>query len=815
MKIKRCLISLIFFCCSVSTGAQKYQGVVYGLESSEPLKGVLVSLGHSRIRTWTDNEGRFVLDSSETSITKTSSRIELIRVYWDHRSAIINLFNASFINKVNIYDLNGRSVFQSDLNPGSGSIKVPFMARGIYLLRFRGVNGTYYNFKVNTSMPSAFLTLNNDISFQKRTSASQPVKLLFRHDDYFPLDYEVDDPQKNIVVTMKDDPRSLLFNSNQVYTFDFIISTEDSLLMEKEVIKEIYRPAQLSFDGQNLGIVGLRYKGSDYSLNNCFDTATGERYDKQGCSKISLKIKFNKFQDKLRLYEMKELNLHSMANDGSKMHDMLAYRMFRDMGIFSPRTSYAKVSINGVLQGVFVAVEAVDGRFTKSRWPEAGDGNLYKEVWPIKNSLNYYFQNLKTNNDDMDSTRVSKMVDFYNAVNTSTSETFTEKVSPFIDFNYWIRYLAVDRAIKNWDGITGWYIGENYLLNHNFFIYEEEKADGKVWIIPWDLDNTFQRSDPFIDDAGVPNWNEKAQSCEPVPVFAATSWVISSSCDRFTSLIAENYWSEFVKTGNELLKKVYKPDDLIKRVDNYASLIDTLIEKDPHVNYHVWKNEVNILKGNIRSLHNRFFEYVNQIKDNIDTSDYSTPFSGNGRLVIDRTNNFEFTPEGTMYKHKYLYYSEGSTAEVVHSIENPIWGTADILLSFIIEPIEDEISYSEWVKTNLKAVSKTDIRDCKEIRVHLSSDRQRYLWVSLHSSASENYGWAVYVNDYPKMYRFRMDEISYPTWDEMGDPDKLETVLKEFTGLGFAPSAAFDSEGELPNGPDTGFLRIDNIKFVF
>jgi len=815
MRINRCFFSLIIHCWAISTGAQQYQGIVYGLGSSQPVKGVLVSLGHSQIRTWTDNEGRFVLDSNTIGIIKSSSRTDQIRVYWNHRSALINLQNASTINKISIYDLNGRAVFQSDLNSGSRSIKVPLMAKGVYLLRLGEINGAYHNFKVNTSMPSAILTLNNINSFQKRSSASQPVKLLFRHDDYFPLDYEVNDPQKNIVVTLEDDPRGLLFNPNEVSSFDFSISKEDSLLMEKEILEELYRPAQLSFNGQNLGLVGLRYKGSDYSLGNCFDTVTGERYDKQICKKISLKVKFNKFEDKLRLYEMKELNLHSMSGDDTKMHDMLSYKMFRDMGIYSPRTSYAKVSINGVFQGVFVAVEEIDGRFTKSRWPEGGDGNLYKEAWPVSNTLGYYFENLKTNNDDLDSTKVVRMVNFYNAVNTSTPETFIEKVSPFIDFNYWIRYMAVDRAIKNWDGITGWYSGENFLLNHNFFLYEEERADGKVWIIPWDLDNTFQRSDPFIDDADIPNWNQKAQSCEPVAVFGATSWVIPSNCDKFTALIADNYWTEFVKIGNELLKKVYVPDNLIKRVDNYTSAIDTLIKKDPHVNYNVWKNEVNVLKKNIRSLHNRFYEYVNQIQDNLDTSDYSTPFSGNGKLVIDRTNNFEFTPEGTDYLHKFLYYSEGSTAKVVHSVENPIWGTADILLSFVMVPIEDQIQYSEWVKTKLKAVSKTDIRDCKEIRVHLSADRQRYLWVSLNSSASENYGWAVYVNDYPKMYRFRMDEISYPTWDENGDPGVLETVLKECTGLCFAPSAAFDSQGELSNGPDTGFLRIDNIKFVF
>ena len=125
MRIKRRLISLVFLCWAVSSGAQQYQGVVYESGSSEPLKGVLVSLEHTRIRTWTDNEGRFFLDSIETSIIKTSRRTDQIRVFWNHRSAIINLFNASTINRISIYNLNGRAVFRSDLNSGIRSIKVP------------------------------------------------------------------------------------------------------------------------------------------------------------------------------------------------------------------------------------------------------------------------------------------------------------------------------------------------------------------------------------------------------------------------------------------------------------------------------------------------------------------------------------------------------------------------------------------------------------------------------------------------------------------------------------------------------------------
>ena len=117
-----------------------------------------------------------------------------------------------------------------------------------------------------------------------------------------------------------------------------------------------------------------------------------------------------------------------------------------------------------------------------------------------------------------------------------------------------------------------------------------------------------------------------------------------------------------------------------------------------------------------------------------------------------------------------------------------------MLLSFIIQPVQDQVSYSEYIKTTLKTKLMLDIRDCKEIRIHLSSNRQRYLWVGLGSAVAEDYGWAVYV-DYPKMYRFRMDEISYPTWDENGDPGMLERLLKECTGVSFAPAAALTVRG--------------------
>lgn len=801
------VLSLVF-----ASNAAQYKGTVIDEDGSKPVKGVVVSVGYSQFRTVTDGDGNFYLDTDASQVFKRVSKPNPVRIFWDSHTGLIKLVNSSVLKNISIFNLNGRVVFKNDLTADIKQIKVPLLSKGVYLLQLASKTGGLYNFKINTAGVSALLRFNADISFKENAELSKSAELLFRHDDYYPLDMNVDS-NGDLLVKMKNDPRSALFNKNKVYTFHFRISSEDSIKMEMEALKEKYVAAQLNLDGETFGTVGVRYKGSSYSLGNCFDTL-GNHFQKKECGKVSLKVKFNKFTDSLRLYSMKELNLHSMFSDGSKMRDMISYQMFRDMGIYSPRTSYVKVYVNDVLWGIFVAVEAIDGRFTKARWPESGDGNLYKEAWPITNDTSYYSDMLETNNDPEDSADVSAMVDLYNAINSSTVETFTNNVSSFIDFDYLTRYMAVDRAIKNWDGITGWYYSAHWLGNHNYFFYQEEDPDGKIWLIPWDLDNTLQRSDPLIDDAQVANWNENPTSCDPVDVFTDSSRVIPSGCDKFISLFAANYWNNFVKVGDELLKWVYKPESIIKRIDSYCLLLDTVIKQDPHIEYPVWQNEVSNLKKNINSLHSRFYDYIHQVPDTVDTSDYSKPFDGVGYLVIDRTNNFEFTP-ADQFTYKIVLVSEGTEAKLVHSTENPLWGSADLLFSFVLNPLEDDKSYSEWTTLKLKTEKKSNILQCKEIRMNISADRQRYLWVSLNNNNGHQYGWAVYVSKNPKVYSFKINEISYPLWDDAGDPDQLEYALKYCTGICFGPSGVFDSMGELANPPDSGFIRIDNIKFVF
>ena len=805
---------------SVPCFALTIKGVVVNENNSrEPITNAIVSVGHTAARTTTNAEGRFSLEISDLAAGKLHRQSKLLRVHYNSTLQLFDFRQAPSINQFSIYRLNGTVVLSTLINPNKRTVQVPVISNGMYLVKFSTekaqITGTWVKAGNSTTFSHSMPVFSS-----KRSGAAVSMTLLLRHDDYLPLDFETSGSIGDLQIGMQPDPRAYVFDPSQVHSYHFTVSHEDSLSMEKDALLENYIPAEMQFNGTSYGTVGLRYKGSIYSLPNCFDSA-GNRADKEVCRKISLKVKFNKYVDTTRLYKMKALNLHSMSADESKMHDMLAYEMYRKMGIYSPRTAYVKVFINGAFEGLFLAVECIDGRFTKSRWPEYGDGNLYKEAWPRNAVSSYYHSHLETNNDPEDNPDVSGMIGFYNAINSSTPGTFEQTISSFIDLDYWVRYIAVDRAIQNWDGIMAWYgSSTSNAGNHNYFIYEEESPGGKFWIIPWDLDNTFWRNDPFIEDADIPNWNETPSSCEPMLVWGNTP-VIPPACDKFTSLLATTQWNSFVKKGEEFLATWFRPDILISRINSYAQIISDVLEIDPIIEKAGWEKRVETLKRDVVTLNKKFDDYIHGRVQETDTSDYSEPFTGSGYLVIDRTNNFEFTPAATV-SFAYTYASTGTLTEVIHNTVNPLWGTADLLYKFQYNPIQDASSYSEWAGVGVRFSNLTDLTGLKEIHINMKSDSQRYMWLYITSPIYQNYdvsteyGWTdFYVGTSNKIYILDLSDIAYPSWANSSNPEILDHVLTSVSGIGFGPNARFDAAGELSVVPDIGYLAIDNIRFIF
>ncbi|MGC4065182.1 MAG: CotH kinase family protein [Polyangiaceae bacterium] len=137
--------------------------------------------------------------------------------------------------------------------------------------------------------------------------------------------------------------------------------------------QEVWSTAEVTIDGQSVGMIGIRPKG-EYSLDSCVDDR-GQLI----CEKLSLKLKFNEVDADGRFYGLKRLALNQILDGAAVFKETLAYHIFNSFGVTAPRTSYATVSLNGKSLGMYTVVEMIDGRFTDMRF-DNGSGNLYKRA---------------------------------------------------------------------------------------------------------------------------------------------------------------------------------------------------------------------------------------------------------------------------------------------------------------------------------------------------------------------------------------------------------------------------------------------------
>lgn len=294
------------------------------------------------------------------------------------------------------------------------------------------------------------------------------------------------------IIEDPDDDATYIFDPRELRTYNILIAQADLARIDGSPADEQLVPAMLEFEGQTFGPYSVRYKGG---LGSFLYPCTMGDSGSPKVGKCSLKLDFNDVDPEGRFYGLKKLNFHSMNADASMLRDRLGYQLFREMGVASPRAVHARVLINGQLEGLFIAVEQIDSRFSRSRFSDGGEGNLYKEVWPMHDQLAPYMAALASNKNDMPS--VQGLLDFKRASDESASAA-----ESYFDRDYMMRYLAVDRVIINDDGVLHFWCNETtgqgnnpgQFGNHNYYWYEETTTP-RFWLIPWDLDHSFDNFD--------------------------------------------------------------------------------------------------------------------------------------------------------------------------------------------------------------------------------------------------------------------------------------------------------------------------------
>ncbi|MEM6963840.1 MAG: CotH kinase family protein [Bacteroidota bacterium] len=398
-----------------------------------------------------------------------------------------------------------------------------------------------------------------------------------------------------------------IFDQDELPTFEINLPTTHLQMIDSDPAAEEYVEGSLTFEGETISPVGVRYKGSVGAFVNCL---SGDNIfqpsGKKECTKLSMKIKINWDGREEKFFGLKKLQLHAQNLDASQMRERLAYWLFREMGVPAPRSIHARVVINGQYQGLYALTEQIDGRFTRYHF-ENGKGNLYKEIWPLNmdgnpRSEQTYIAHLKTNEDENPSAILMRT--FAQEVADADDNNIKAVIEQWMDINKIIAYTVVDRTIRVDDGPFHWYCSGGSCEPHNFYWYEDPVAE-RMHLIPWDMDNAFENIifntnpiTPIADD-----WGEISANCNPFSFGTLGLQQWSAACDKLTG-----GWVKFEEEYDLLLDQL-KSGPLSEaeanvQLDKWANQIRAATEEASNthgdaVSIAEWENALEQLKNQI------------------------------------------------------------------------------------------------------------------------------------------------------------------------------------------------------------------------
>jgi spore coat protein CotH len=233
--------------------------------------------------------------------------------------------------------------------------------------------------------------------------------------------------------------------------------------------------------------VGIRFKGNS-SLQTSWQ---------QGILKLAFKLDFDEFEDDYpqiknqRFYGFKKLSLKNNYDDKSFLREKVASDVFMDAGLAVSHTAFYALYVDhgdgAEYFGLYTLVEEVDDTLIETQF-SSDDGNLYKpeEGGASFEEGTFSEENFekKTNEDEEDWSDILALFDaLHDDTRTSDSQAWKTNLEAVFDVDGFLKYLAVNGIIQNWDTYG--------LMPHNYYLYNNPETSTLTWI-PWDNNEALQ-----------------------------------------------------------------------------------------------------------------------------------------------------------------------------------------------------------------------------------------------------------------------------------------------------------------------------------
>ncbi len=210
--------------------------------------------------------------------------------------------------------------------------------------------------------------------------------------------------------------------------------------------------------------VGIHLKGAAGSFRQITD------------NKPAFTLNFDKFVDDQHFHGLDKFSLNNSVQDATYMTEAICSELFLAAGVPTPRTTHARVSLNGQDLGFYVLKEGFDKTFLKRHFKNA-KGNLYDGGF-----LHDIDEPLERTSGDGDVRARADLRALVAAAEESDHVRRMEKIREVLDLDRFVSFAALEMLTWHWDG---------YVMKRNNYRVYHDPASGKLVFFPHGMDQMF------------------------------------------------------------------------------------------------------------------------------------------------------------------------------------------------------------------------------------------------------------------------------------------------------------------------------------
>lgn len=169
--------------------------------------------------------------------------------------------------------------------------------------------------------------------------------------------------------TTEDAGYASLFDKSAITSVDITVSESEWAGMLASAQEETYISCTVAVNGSTYEAVGVRPKG-----NSSLQMAAAGGVS--GKPRYSLKFEFDHYIEGQTCLGLDKFVLNNMMGDATWLKEFISYDMMAYLDVPSSRYAYARLTVNGEYQGLFLMLESVEESFVE-RVYDSEDGQLY------------------------------------------------------------------------------------------------------------------------------------------------------------------------------------------------------------------------------------------------------------------------------------------------------------------------------------------------------------------------------------------------------------------------------------------------------